>query len=128
MSFNEVLNKKEDVICGKGVSSNFVEDAEKKLNLKFSNDYKEYLLTYGLLMFDGHEITGLGGDDRLDVVKVTLHLKELYSDIPKDWYVIEELGIDGVVIWQNEKGEIFQSIPNGKMVKIYDDLITFLRE
>ena len=128
MSLNEVLDKKEDVICGKGVSSYFVEEAEKRLNLRFSNDYKEYLLTYGLLMFDGHEVTGLGGEERLDVVNVTLHLKELYVDIPKDWYVIEELGIDGVVIWQNEKGEIFRSVPNGKIVKVYDDLITFLRE
>lgn len=128
MSIVDFLNKKNDAIIGNGVSIECIDDAEKELNLSFADDYKEYLLNYGLLMLDGHEFTGLGGNDRVDVVKVTSYMKGIYKEIPVDWYVIEDLGIDGIVIWQNEKGEIFQSIPNGEIVKIYDDLLSYLKD
>jgi len=43
-------------------------------------------------------------------------------------YVIEELGVDGIAIWQNSKGEIFQTIPRKevKPEKIYDTFLEYL--
>lgn len=126
MSIVDFLNEKDDAIIGNGVSIECIDDAEKELNLLFADDYKEYLLNYGLLMFDGHELTGLGGSDRVDVIKVTSFMKKNYKEIPADWYVIEELGIDGMVIWQNKNGEIYISKPNGEKNKINNNLKEYL--
>ena len=46
--------------------------------------------------------------------------------IPHNLYVIEDTGIDTIVVWQNEKGQIFQSAVGLEPVKICDSLIEFL--
>lgn len=33
--------------------------------------------------------------------------------IEASWYVIEEAHIDGIVIWQNELGHVYQTSPFG---------------
>ncbi|MGL5916755.1 MAG: SMI1/KNR4 family protein, partial [Culicoidibacterales bacterium] len=49
-------------------------------------------------------------------------------DSSKDMYVIESLGIDGIIIWQNSKGEVFQTIPNGEPEKIHNSFESYLLE
>lgn len=107
MSILNILENKDDVIKGKGVSDKLIKEAEKELDLTFSDDYKEYLSTVGLLMCNGHELTGIGKADRTNVVKVTLQMKALVPDIPKDWYVVENENMDGAAMWQDSKGYIF---------------------
>lgn len=112
----------------KNIDDKVVNQIEKNLNLKFSDDYREYLITYGIAAINGHELTGITDYSSYDVKAVTIKMKKINEGIPKEWYVIEDLGIDGVVIWQNEKGEVFRSIPKGEKIKIYDDLISYLSE
>lgn len=40
---------------------------------------------------------------------VTIEIKRNGEMIPEDWYVIEETGIDGIVIWQDAEGNVYQN-------------------
>lgn len=42
-------------------------------------------------------------------------------------YVIENTGIDGILMLQNEKGEIFEVSPNSEPVKKFNSLAEYLQ-
>lgn len=107
MKIIDVLKSKEDIIIGSGVSDSEITKAEKILGISFAKDYKEYLKEAGLAMCCGHELTGLGTIERLNVVQVTLQMKALHKDIPDDWYVIENENMDGAAMWQDSKGQVY---------------------
>ncbi len=102
-------------------------EAEKQLNLKFSTEYKKYLKKYGAIIADGIELTGIAKSERCSVVNVTKREQELNKSVPRTLYVVESLGIDGIVLWQNEKGEIFQTTPSSDVKKIADSLAGYLQ-
>ena len=120
-SIVDVIKTKKEVIIGKGVSAEMVHKAEKELNVSFAEDYREYLLNYGLLMCCGHELTGLGKNERTHVVFVTKQMKELINGIPDNWYVLENANIDGVIIWQDTTGNVYFNTK-----KIYSSLLDFI--
>ena len=107
MSIRELIAAKEDACFGNGVSEEQIRAAEESLSLSFATDYREYLATVGLAMFDGHELTGIGKAERTNVVSVTEQMKSLKEDVPADWYVIENENMDGAAIWQDSKGCIY---------------------
>ena len=107
MNIVEAFQSKEDAILGKGVSEEAIEAAEKELGLSFANDYREYLLNFGLAMCNGHEFTGIGKSERTNVVSVTKQMKEIFADIPEDRYVIENENMDLALIWQDSKGNVY---------------------
>jgi hypothetical protein len=119
-----VIKSLEKVASLKGVSQETVVDAEKKLGLSFAADYKAYLIEYGLISAKHIEITGLTDSKRLNVVDVTLSERQS-NKLPHDMYVVDNTGIEGILILQNGKGEIFEFI-NGKSRKIFDNLIEYL--
>ncbi len=121
MNVLDALAEKEDVIMGKGVSPLEISSAERALNLVFSDDYKEYLLDIGVAIYDGHELTGLGCADYVNVVLVTQQMRSIYKDIPSNWYVIENWNIDDVIIWQDEKGCIYY-----RNEKIHNSLVDYI--
>ena len=100
--------------------------AELSLELEFAEDYKEYLAQCGIATADGHEFMGLGRANRLDVIANTITERKKRGGIPIDMYVIERLGIDGIVIWQNHLGEVYQSTGQGEFHKIADSLVKYL--
>ncbi len=124
-SLKSIINNVDDFECTGGVSLDEIADAEKKLNLKFADDYKEYLCKYGTGFFDNFEITGLNISKRLNVVDVTLREKEL-KELPKDMYVIENLGIEGIFIYQKSNGEIFEVNAQGEAKKIFNNFSDYL--
>ena len=103
-----------------------INKAEKDLNLKFSEEYKSYLLNYGFATYEGHELTGICKAKRLNVVEVTKAERNNNPNVPNDCYVIETANIDGIVIWQNEDGLIFQSSPNTNSVELYNSLCEYI--
>ena len=109
-----------------GVSSEQIADAERALALCFADDYREYLLTFGIASSDGHELTGICNSKRLNVVDVTLSEKSFTPGIPQDWYVLEEANIDGIVIWQNSIGEVFQTQPGREAIKLAGSICDYL--
>lgn len=122
----EALQGKRDFYCEKGASDEAIEKAEKVLGLKFANDYKEYLQELGAVSCGGHELTGISADVKLDVVNATNENKKRNPNIDGPLYVIEETHIDGIVIWQAESGEIYQTGYKGKPEKVWGSLVEYV--
>lgn len=60
----ELINKNKKLVCkSNGCSNKTIEKAERKLKLKFSSMYKEFLQEFGALSFGSEEIYGIVSDD-----------------------------------------------------------------
>lgn len=118
----------------KGTTEEKIVSAENALGVTFSEEYRSYLKQYALASMNGHELTGIVGSMRLNVADVTFKNRKINPSIPlilfflRDLYVIEELHIDDIVVWQNECGQIYQTIGVSKPVKICDSLMEYIEE
>jgi len=101
-----------DLLSISPVQENEISAAEKKLSLTFAPEYREYLLEFGAVAVNGHEITGILNSERLNVVNATMNEWKLNPQVPHNMYVIENPAIDGIIIWQDADGKIYQSSPN----------------
>lgn len=106
-------------------SSEDIALAEQMLNLKFSEEYRIYVSTYGAISARGIELTGVTSSKRLSVVDVTLREREM-SDLPTNFYVVEETGIDGLLILQNQSGEIFSVAPHKPLKNVCASLADYV--
>ena len=119
------IEKYDDFISGKGADISDIENAENLLNIHFADDYKEYLIKYGMAMANGHEITGIGFVENDDVTKETIKQRLLNQNCEK-LYVIENPNIDSVIIWQDESGSIFRTIPGSDPIKTANSLADYI--
>lgn len=127
MTLNEIIDQVPDLIAGAGASEKEIEVAEGALGVKFANAYKDYLLNYGAIMFDGHELTGISKADYLDVVNVTKDQRKYYSDKnAAEMYVLENLGFDGIVVWQTSDGVVYET-ENGHRKIIAHSLVEYIQ-
>lgn len=126
MDIIEAINSKNNVIHGKGVEECEIRNAESMLGLVFSNDYRKYVRLYGCMTIGNREFTGISKIANYDVIGITLTQKKYQSDIPGDWYVIEQMNIDGIVIWQDSSGSIYQSSLKTKTQKIANSLLEYI--
>lgn len=121
----EKLKSKVKVFQVGGVSSEEIANAEQKLNLKFSDEYKEYLSNYGIISFGSHEFSGLGVNGYLNVVTATEKERNLGGNFPKDCILIENNGIDGVLTIMDENGIVY-SFDGKNKTKIASSFSEFL--
>jgi len=126
MMFEEILKTKVGIHIGNPVSKDEIKEAEKRLSCRFTDEYREYLKECGIASFEGHELTGICEFPRLNVCDVTIAQRTLNSKIPTDHYVIEELHIDGIVIWQSPEGEIYQAASNSEPVRICESFKEYI--
>ena len=126
MGIIELIKEKTDLITYSPVTLECINEAEKNLQVTFSKEYVEYVTTFGVAIFEGHELTGICAGKRLDVVHNTVEQRRLNPFVPSNWYVIECLDIDGVVIWQDEAGKVYQTLPSGNMVLIGESIVEYL--
>lgn len=126
-SIVEVLKSLPDYCGSNGRTEEVIVEAERTLSVTFSKDYHQYLKAIGLALFNGHELTGLTDIARLNVVVVTEEQRALFEIIPSSWYVIEEANIDGIVIWQDEYGSVYQTAPFSNPVKIAESLVEYVQ-
>lgn len=108
-----------------GASLQQIEEAEKALKSKFAMDFKECLHEFGAVSIGGHELTGFSKDKNLDVVGVTERNRKKFN-LETGLYVIEEAHIDGIVIWQDADGTIYESALNREVEKIANSLAEYL--
>ena len=108
------------------VEDSQINAAEKKLNLSFANDYREFVQYLGALAYKNYELCGIVPYPSLDVVSCTLRARESDAAFPQSMYVISELHIDGILILQNQKGEIFRYLPLQYTKKIFHSLSDFI--
>lgn len=114
---NEIANKR----TGKGVKNEQIGQAEQRLGLKFAEEYKEYLLTFGALQTDYVELTNLE-EGYLDVCDKTEALRKLYKTFPRDYYVAFDIGVDSIVVVQNSQGLVALFEPGCEFSPEYESL------
>lgn len=124
--FIDLLQTSNDFRCLKPSNNSEIVKAENELQLKFSEEYKDYILICGAAIGIGHEFTGLTISKRLNVVFVTQEERK-YHTVPSDWYVVEQLHIDGVVVWQSASGEVYQSLPGQLPTKLCNSLLEYIK-
>lgn len=111
-----------------GVSRSDIVDAELQLRTSFSEEYKDYLLTFGAISAKGIELTGIIKAEYLNVVAVTKQEWELNVNVPHNMYVVENTYIDGIIIWQSTSGEIFKTNPGSAPKMIAPSLNAYIQE
>ena len=116
------MEELEFFLCQGAAKKDEISTAEKQLGVRFSEDYRAYLLNYGEVSFGSHELTGICRSERINVVNVTEEAKKLYGNFPSDCYVIEDTYFDDIYILQNTNGEVFEISPEKTITKIADDL------
>lgn len=126
MSIIDVINSLEEIISTGGTSEKDIINAEQELSVSFSEEYKIFLTEFGSVLADDVEIVGIAKAKNRNVVEVTKRERELNEAIPHNLYVVENTGIEGIIIWQDENGVIFQSSPNKSPEKISNSLAEYI--
>lgn len=114
------------LLHGAGGTPEQILQAEQELGVPFSEEYHEYLSLYGIAAYDGHELTGLSKSQRLNVVFSTLEARKKYPSLPAGLYVVEETGIEELIVLQNSTGEIYGCAPNYELEKVFDSLSEYI--
>lgn len=123
----DMINGLENLLPLKPASTETVENIEIELALPLAEEYKEYLLKYGAIMADDVELTGVAKSKNRDVVQVTQREWAANSKIKHNLYVVENVGIEGIIIWQDGSGKIYESSPNNAAKQIANSLADYLK-
>lgn len=126
-SIIEKISKIENLYHAKKCSLAQVRKAQEDLNIIFPGDYVDIVREYGAISFYGTEWTGLNVDDYLNVVSVTKQERDINQSFPSDCFVLENQGIDGLLVICNKEGEVF-SLRHSKVEKIHDTISEYLDE
>lgn len=106
-----------------------VKSAESKLRVKFNDEFIKIQLQFGRFIGDGIELTTVATKTQYsNVIDVTKKCRELNPEVPTDMYVIEDTGMNGIVIWQNTDGNVFMSKPNKGLRKICGSLSDYIKK
>ena len=127
-SFAQGLNQKKAFHSLKGVSIDTIHEAEEKLGLKFSKEFTEYAMTYGAASFFGHELTGFCSSARLNVVNITLDERQHNPGISQQLYVVEKTNFDGIIVWQDASGTVYETAPGAEAKKVSSSLEEYYSE
>ncbi len=122
----EVINNLPDLLPLKPASDTKITDAELQLRVSFAEEYKDYLSEYGAIMADGIELSGIAKAEHRNVVALTKKEREINPKVPNTMYVIENTCVDGIIIWQDTKGNIYQTQPDMEPKKIADSMAEYI--
>ncbi len=121
----KLIQKQPDLYTLQGASEADIRAAETMLQLQFAADYHQYASVFGVASFGGHELTGVCNSKRLSVVAATQEERER-NTVPEDWYVVEQANIDGIVIWQDASGSVYQTGPGVKQKRLCKSLAAYI--
>ena len=124
----DMINNQDNLYHLDGATEAEIAHAENELQLTFNKEYRDYLLEYGLISYNSHELTGICDFPRLNVVAVTMEQRQLNPHVPQNCYVIEQANVDGIAIWQSSDGWVFQSCPNTPLLQIADSLSDYIQK
>jgi hypothetical protein len=122
----DLINSLPDMLPLKPAAEEQIMDAERQLSVSFADEYKAYLAAFGSIMADGIELTGIAKSEHRNVVSVTKRERELNPNVPDTMYVIENTCVDGIMIWQDTTGAVYQSTPNAAPKRIASSLEEYL--
>ena len=75
---------------------------------------------------NGHELTGITDVARCNVVAVTEAEREHAPAAKGSWYVVEQADIDGIVLWQDADGFVYQTIEGGRPILFSKSLAEYV--
>ncbi len=104
-----------------------IKKAESELAVRFSPEYKEYTSVFGAVTFGGAEYTGAVKPTHLSVVDVTRSARKITPSAKPEWYVVMDPHFDGIIIWQDESGNIYQTEPAKAPKKIAESLEEYMK-
>lgn len=122
----ELINSLPNMLSLKPVTETQIVDAEIQLRTRFADEYRKYLATFGAIMAEGIELTGIAKSEHRNVVYQTKKERELNLLVPNNMYVIENTCVDGIIIWQDNTGIIYQTQYNSAPTQIADSLKEYL--
>lgn len=122
----EQISNKFKIFKGNGASADEVKAAEDQLGVAFPEEYVQYLRECGILSFGAHELFGLGVSGYLNVADVTETERKIGRGIPDGCFVIENLGIDGVLIVMDAAGNVY-SIHGDSKRQIASSFVSYLK-
>ncbi len=122
----DIINNLPELLPMKAATTTDIIDAELQLRLSFSDEYKEYLSTFGFIIADGIELSGIAKSEHRNVVALTKEAWKLNPKVPHNMYVIENTYVDGIIIWQDTAGSIYQTNPNSVQKKIANSLKDYI--
>ncbi len=129
MKICDYLEKQEGLVFAGGKDDDSILDAEEKLQVSFAEEYKSYLRKYGAVSYEGHELTGLIRSKRLNVVDCTIKQREENDCILPGMYVVENLGIDGIVVIQASDGKVYMLYSyDNEISKVANSLLEYLQK
>ena len=109
-----------------GASAEEIARAEKQLGLAFAPEYRAFLSAVGACIARGHEIAGLCPFADMNVVNVTREERVYAPQAQPGWYVLEQAHMDGIVLWQDESGAVYQTAPNTPPSRVASSLAEYL--
>mgnify|MGYP000195163994 FL=1 len=128
MDFTKAIQAMPGFLGSGGRGEKTIAEAEKKLGISFAPDYRAYLKEIGLACFDGHELTGVTETTRLDVISVTQEQRRQFGGTTASWYVVEDVGLDGILIWQSPDGTVYAAAPDVPPKKIANSLSEYFEK
>lgn len=108
-----------------GCTTRQLKDAQNELGIEFPEEYIDYVKEYGAISFYGTEWIGLNVDGYLNVVEVTKQERALNYAFPVDCFVVENQGIEGLIVISDEKGCIY-SFQYDKKEFLCESLVAYL--
>lgn len=111
------------------VNAENIQTLEQKLGFQLSVDYKNFLSSFGIIVFDSNETYGLGVPE-----DYYLNVFNIYSDLHQDKSFpafavpLLEIGDGQYYLYDNESHKILVwATPNGGIVRVIDEALeTFL--
>lgn len=124
----DVINALPNMLPLQPATDGQITDAELQLEQPFADEYKAYLSAFGAVIADGIELTGITKAEHRNVVLRTQQERALNGKVPRTMYVIENTGVDGIIIWQDKNGSIYQTSPNTNPTKIAASLADYIKK
>lgn len=122
----EVVKELPKMACVGRISTEAIAAAEEQLQTCFADEYRMYLAEFGAVSARRIELTGIISVDYCNVVSATKAAWELNPQVHHQLYVIENTYVDGVVIWQDSTGAIYQTTPKTKPARIASSLVEYI--
>ena len=91
-----------------GCSAEQLTKAEAELGMTFPTEFREYVQKYGAISFYKTEWTGLQVEGYLNVIEATKQERELNPAFPRDCFVLENLGIEGLIVAVDKAGQVWE--------------------
>lgn len=103
----EKLKQVEHLYHLQGCSAEQIAQAQEALQIVFPEEFVDYVKQYGAISFYGTEWMGLNVPEELDVVAATQAERSVNPDFPKDFFVLEDQGIDALITAMDQQGRVY---------------------